>query len=78
MPASNAADQTAALRHQRELAEVLIGCHGYHGAIDECLRNGWEGVLAILLNRKAAPERASGAGPRPNSVGADLKPAPTA
>ena len=38
--------------YQHELAQSLVSSLGYHGAINECLRNGWEGVLAALLNRK--------------------------
>ncbi len=51
---NTAARDAATMRHQKELAEVLVGCFGYHGAIDECLRNGLDGVLAVLLDRKDA------------------------
>jgi len=43
--------------HQRELAASLIRNLGYEDAIDACRRNGWCGVLKVLLEAKpgAAP-----------------------
>ena len=35
-----------------EFASALVAGLGYHGAVDECLRNGWDGALGALLNRK--------------------------
>ena len=37
----------------REAARDLIGERGWHGAVDACLRNGWEGVLTVLLRTDA-------------------------
>jgi len=39
------------LRRQRreETARLLIRARGYHGAIDACLRNGWEEILDLLV-----------------------------
>jgi hypothetical protein len=44
-------------RHQRKLAASLIKNLGYADAVDACRRNGWCGVLKILLETRpgAAP-----------------------
>ena len=52
MPAPITANADRDRNYQYELAQSLVSGLGYHGAIDECLRNGWEGVLAALLNLK--------------------------
>ncbi|HUT47881.1 MAG TPA: hypothetical protein VM325_00950 [Alphaproteobacteria bacterium] len=38
-------------RDREETARLLVLARGYHGAIDTCLRNGWEEILALLLPR---------------------------
>ncbi len=51
--------------HQRELAATLIAGLGYHRAIDECLRNGWDGVLGVLMDTRHPPGHAEpGRAPR--------------
>ena len=52
MPTPFTANADRDRNYQCELAQSLVSGLGYHGAIDECLRNGWEGVLAALLNLK--------------------------
>jgi len=34
---------------REETARLLVLARGYHGAVDACLRNGWEEILALLL-----------------------------
>jgi len=34
---------------REEAARLLVLARGYHGAVDACLRNGWEDILALLL-----------------------------
>lgn len=36
-------------RDHEEAAQLLVVARGYHGAVDACLRNGWEEVLTLLL-----------------------------
>ncbi len=36
-------------REREESVRLLVLARGYHGAIDACLRNGWEEILALLL-----------------------------
>lgn len=36
-------------RDREETARLLVLARGYHGAVDACLRNGWEEILALLL-----------------------------
>lgn len=39
-------------RHAREESvRLLVLARGYHGAVDACLRNGWDEILALLLAR---------------------------
>jgi len=38
-------------RDREETARLLVLARGYHGAVDACLRNGWEEILALLLPR---------------------------
>ena len=33
---------------REETARLLVLARGYHGAVDACLRNGWEDILALL------------------------------
>jgi hypothetical protein len=33
---------------REETARLLVLARGYHGAVDACLRNGWEEILALL------------------------------
>ena len=39
------------IKHEdrEERARLLVRARGYHGAIDACLRNGWEEILALIL-----------------------------
>ncbi len=39
-------------RDREETARLLVLARGYHGAVDACLRNGWEDILALLLGAK--------------------------
>ena len=39
------------LGHQRTLAASLIKNLGYEDAVDACRRNGWCGVLKVLLEQ---------------------------
>lgn len=36
-------------RQREERARLLVLARGYHGAVDACLRNGWEDILALIL-----------------------------
>ena len=36
-------------RQREERARLLVLVRGYHGAIDACLRNGWEEILDLLV-----------------------------
>ena len=49
-----AADTAAANRayHERFAASLVAGL-GYDAALDECLNNGWQGVIGVLLSRRA-------------------------
>lgn len=60
-----AADTAAANRayHERFAASLVAGL-GYDAALGECLNNGWQGVIDVLLSRRACPE-ASHPGPPP-------------
>ena len=44
-------------RAREESVRLLILARGYHGAIDACLRNGWEDFLALLLAGNTTPQR---------------------
>jgi hypothetical protein len=39
-------------RQRREEARALVAAFDYHGAIDQCLRNGWDGVLDALVETR--------------------------
>lgn len=41
-------------RKFRDEARALVAAFDYHGAIDQCLRNGWDGVLAVLVESRCA------------------------
>jgi hypothetical protein len=43
-----------ARQSREETARLLVLARGYHGAVDACLRNGWEEILALLLPHAAA------------------------
>ncbi len=36
-------------RQREESVRLLVLARGYHGAVDACLRNGWDEFLALLL-----------------------------
>jgi hypothetical protein len=40
---------------REETARLLVLARGYHGAVDACLRNGWEEILALILPQAGAP-----------------------
>ena len=40
-----------ARQSREETARLLVLARGYHGAVDACLRNGWEDILALLRPR---------------------------
>jgi hypothetical protein len=42
-------------RDREERARLLVLARGYHGAVDACLRNGWEELLALLLAGARTP-----------------------
>jgi len=43
---------------REETARLLVLARGYHGAVDACLRNGWEDILALLLPQAGAARAA--------------------
>jgi hypothetical protein len=45
---------------REETARLLVLARGYHGAVDTCLRNGWEEILALLLPQRTRPAAAAG------------------
>ena len=45
-------------RDREETARLLVLARGYHGAVDACLRNGWEEILTLLLAARTRPEPA--------------------
>ncbi len=40
--------------YQEQLARSLVNCLGHDGAIHACQSNGWDGVLAVLIDKGAA------------------------
>ncbi len=46
--------------HQRKLAASLVKNLGYEDAVDACRRNGWAGVLRVLLEEKGRSTPAGG------------------
>ncbi len=42
-------------RDREETARLLVRARGYHGAVDACLRNGWEEILTLLLAARTRP-----------------------
>lgn len=46
--------------HQRKLAASLVKNLGYEDAVDACRRNGWAGVLRVLLEERGRPTPAGG------------------
>jgi len=42
-------------RDREEAARLLVLARGYHGAVDACLRNGWEEILTLLLAARTRP-----------------------
>jgi hypothetical protein len=43
-------------RGPREFAERLVRDLGFEDAADACRRNGWQGVLQLVLDQKARAE----------------------
>ena len=43
---------------REDTARLLVLARGYHGAVDACLRNGWEDILALLLPQTGAARAA--------------------
>jgi len=43
---------------REDTARLLVLARGYHGAVDACLRNGWEDILALLLPQAGAARAA--------------------
>ncbi len=50
-----ASDDQDPFSHQRTLAASLIKNLGYEDAVDACRRNGWCGVLKVLLETRPGP-----------------------
>ena len=53
-------DRSDPWHHQRKLALSLVTNLGYEDAVDACRRNGWAGVLRVLLEEKGRSSPAGG------------------
>jgi hypothetical protein len=53
-------DKSDPWHHQRKLAHSLVKNLGYEDAVDACRRNGWAGVLHVLLEEKGRSTVAGG------------------
>lgn len=40
--------------YQRQLADALVAGLGVDGALEACRDNGWQGVVGVLLDMRAA------------------------